>query len=231
MSNVSLKNNENEIDITFFVEEKKCTLTLNEIDADGSCLFGALVHQFSKPKLNNRVHKNGNKKLRADIVAHLKKNRSDFQHELEGRIYEQFNEISNDNMKSAIDNFLIQLSKQSTWGGYESIIAFTQIKKSNVLLINQNGHGYYPAGFDHLLKRTVILAFTKVLCEEHEVTEIKTECEDGSVVQNVANISNTQRNHYNSIVRMDQSDIFDLSRLLAVQALKRSQMPDIIYVQ
>lgn len=93
----------------------------------------------------------------------------------------------------ASKNFLQnELPNESTWGGGESIKAVHEMNGVNILTINENGSCIFsPNGFDKQLTQTVVLAYR------------------------IDERSPNKCNHYDSVVRMEQSDIFDMAKMLA----------------
>lgn len=199
MVDAVLKNNEEEHSMNFILSNMQRKLQIVQIPPDGSCLFGALAHQISGTKTKSGDHSCLTAKMRADVVAHIKKNVDSFEHELKGAIL-NVNEGKNvRNMKKKCKDFLYnELSDESTWAGAESIKAVCEINNVNILIMNENGASYFsPCSFDKNLSQTVVLAYR---------LQLKTLG---------INVSNVNRNHYDSVVRMEQSDVYDLSKMLA----------------
>lgn len=73
----------------------------------------------------------------------------------------------------------------------------------NILIINEKGRDFrfVPHGFDDRLTQTIVLAFR--LTNEQ-----------------MGHASNENRNHYDSVVRIEQNDIFDMAKELALIQLK-----------
>lgn len=77
------------------------------------------------------------------------------------------------------------------------------MKKVNILVLDEDGDFYFaPVGFDQRLNKTVILAYRLGELSKNDVEE---------------NATNryVERNHYDSVVRIDQHDIFTISNILA----------------
>lgn len=223
MLEISLKHNIEENDMAFKIDNEEFTLQFAQIDADGNCMFAALTHQLSKTRIGSRSHSNAVSKLRKDVVKYIKSHRSEFEHELKGRIYEQ-NELNGkktENIENAWQHYLEkELPKNGEWGGSETLKAVTRMKFVNILIMNAKGEGYFPYDFNMKLKQTVILAFESAgdaFSESAAVDQSQSnDCDASDEI-----ISNTERNHYNSVVRMEQSDIYTLSQMLATIAYKR----------
>lgn len=199
MLEVSLKHNIKEIDMVFKIDNKEFIFQFAEIEPDGNCLIAALVHQLLKLKIGDRPHLKATAKLRKDVVDHIKRHRSDYEHELKGMVYEQ-NEGKQvaDIYTECIKYLEKDLPKDGFWAGSETISAVTRMKSVNILIVNANGKCYFPFGFQMKFRKTVILTFG--------VFNYQIDNED---------CDNTQRNHYSSVVRMDQADIYVVSQSLA----------------
>lgn len=93
----------------------------------------------------------------------------------------------------------------------------------NILIINEEGDCYlYPFGFDKRLNRTIVLAYRlKNKSEKNNIVNEPTESVSS------ASKSNTDRIHYDSVVRIEQTDIFSISKLLAQRKIFRTELtPD-----
>lgn len=233
MSNAMIKYDETEKDMKFLIEDETYKAKYTKIAPNGSCFFGASVHQLLKHHTDSRLHAKETKKLRADVVNYIKKHRPNFEYELKGAAFDLWGGAVSEAIQSASTKFLEEeLPKSHTWAGVESLKAVISMKQVNILVVNENGIAYFPKGFDMRLNRTAILAFTKLSFEVHEVSGVGGDDENGCIVAKVENISNTDRDHYNSIVRMDQADIYVLSKSLATQIYKRltSKLPEHISI-
>lgn len=216
MNNAAIKYNESLSKMNFIIESTRHMLHKVEIDANGSCLFGASIHQIHRTQIAGKTQSNETKNIRADVVAHIKKNRSGFKKELEGAALDLWEENAKLNLESACTRFLeVELPKNGTWGGSESLKAITQLKKVNILVINENGDFYFPCRFNTQFKQTIILAYTTYQFEEHEVSD----CENGTA--NVLNVSKINRIHYDSVINIEQQDVFSLSKLLALKTYQQ----------
>lgn len=117
-----------------------------------------------------------------------------------------------------------KLPKKGVWGSTETIKAVTRMNAVNILIVNAKGECYFPLGFHMRLKKTVILTFGIVPVHAHTESDVDQRQIDGCDASDMAqdeDIPNTKRNHYNSVVRMDQNDIYTVSQVLATVAYKR----------
>lgn len=216
MKNTAMTHNEPHSEVKFLIGNKRHTLHTVGIDANGNCLFGASIHQTFQTKIGGIVQSNETKQLRADVVAHIKNNRSEFQTELKGSALGLWQSVETLDLEWACTRFLeIELPKNGTWGGSETLKAITQLKKVNILVINEKGDFHYPCRFNTQFEQTIILAYTTYQFEEHEVTDF----EDG--VANVSNVSILKRIHYDSVINIEQKDVFRMAKMLAAEAYQQ----------
>lgn len=88
------------------------------------------------------------------------------------------------------DSFLSQLKKNGFWGGIESLEALSAIYETNVIIFNENGDFFLTPPFNLKFTRVVLLAYR---CGP-----------------------NGERNHYDSICQVKQTDLYSCaSRLLS----------------
>lgn len=216
MKNAAMTHNESQSEMIFLNGNVRHTLQKVKIDPDGSCLFGATIHQTLGTEIGSTTQTNETKKLRADVVDHIKNNRSDFKRELEGVVLDIWENEAKSNIELACTRFLQhELPKNETWGGAESLKAITQLKKVNILVVNENGDFYFSRQFNAQFKQTIILAYTTYDFEEHEVSDF----ENGTA--NVSNVSNIKRIHYDSVINIEQKDVFSASKVLALKTYQQ----------
>lgn len=208
MNEAVLTQNEEELDMDFTVSDTKHLLKITAIPKDNSCLFGALSHQLYREKVASEQHNLLTNQMRADVVEHIEHNIESYEHVLKGRIYDENNGKPIKNIRKACKIFLEKsLSNEITWGGAETTTAIFDMKGVNILIINEQGTSrFVPNGFDKRLTQTVVLAFRVAGRSEKKRT---------------SEISNDDRDHYDSVVRMEQNDIFNLAKVLASTECKR----------
>lgn len=207
MQEICLRNDENQLQMVFFVNKKNYTLSMAEIPGDGSCLFRAVDHQINKSKLNSRSQNTATTQLRKRVVAHIKKHRELFEFELMGSVYEKYEKkgiiIRGDEIKEECNKYLhYELPLSSCWAGSESISAMSRLYLVNILIIRENGNAYFSNGFDQNLKQTIILAYCTSPTDERKANE-------------------TEPNHYNSVIQIEPNDIIELSKRLAINTYNR----------
>lgn len=123
------------------------------------------------------------------------------------------------NLEAACTRYLeTELPKSDTWAGSETLKAVSQMRNVNILIINENGDFHFHCCFNAHFEQTLILAYTTCHVEEHEVTDF----ENGAA--SISNVSNVKRIHYDSVIHIEQEDVFTLSKILASNAHKRSML-------
>lgn len=185
-----LLSNESEEEMPFEIENSAGTVQVANIKSDGNCLFRAIVHQLSYEKLNTKEHDSSTKKLRAGVVAYIKEHYGQFEHEIKGCVLERKNQNDIDDIDKECKIYLRYiLPKSGCWGGAESIKAISSEYEVNVLIINEYGPIYFANGFNTDYLKTIIIAYR------------------------LGNKS--VRNHYDSVIRMEQGEIFACSQMIA----------------
>lgn len=92
-------------------------------------------------------------------------------------------------------------------GWHRIVEGYSRLNNVNILIINEKGDCYsFPTGFDRRLNRTVILAY-----------RLKNSHGDGM------NATYQDRNHYDSVVRIDQDVIFEMSKVLTTKTIVYSE--------
>lgn len=98
--------------------------------------------------------------------------------------------MTEDDCLDFIDNVL---SRHETWGGFESMQVVSIIYKVNILIFNESGDIYFPLGFEPGYEKTVMIAYR------------------------YATGSKTVRDHYDSVIEIDQKYLFDCVKHLATR--------------
>lgn len=208
MNSAILTNGEVLEDVAFYVNGAVSgSIKVATTKADGSCLFSALAHQLFHEKLYSKQHNDSVKKLREDVVTYIKENRGLFEHEIKGRLYESKSFKRNENFETQCNFFLnFCLSNSRFWGGSESIKAISQLYKVNIIIFNENGSCYIANKFDPTYEKLVAIAFR--LAAPHVENKKK-------------NIErNPRRNHYDSVCKIEITDIYVCTKDLMKIILK-----------
>lgn len=200
MKNAVHRSNEMTESMSFNIDEEVSGhVFISNIAADGNCMFGALAHQLFYVKLNSKQHDELTKKLREQVVAHIKENFASYAQIIKGRILERGTQaMEMDKECTFFVNYV--LPKTGMWGGFESLKAITSIYGVNIMVFSENGDSYFalPDGFNINYERTVFIAF--------RVT------------------NNQKRDHYDSVVEIEAEIIEECStNLIKKQMQKCSQ--------
>lgn len=191
----------------FQVGEETCSLDLAKISPDGNCLFSALAHQMIKCQVNSEEHKQSAGQIRAEVVNYIRNDLSLFEHELKGAIYHE-KSIKGENGKigdfetESLDFLANFLSKNSYWGGSESIKAVSLQYKVNILLFNENDAIYFANSFQSEYTATLLLAYR---LDPHF---------------DAFGSSGSRRNHYDSVTSIDTEHMIQISGAMASRASK-----------
>lgn len=178
--------------------EKDCDIILNssaidvvkvcKIAGDGNCLFSAASHQLYGKKINSDEHKQSAIQIRNDVVTHIKDNLSQYEHDIKGRIFERYpGRIITDMKKDCIwyiDRFL---ALKTSYGGTESLKAISIIHKVNLIVFCEKGNAYFAYDYNPEYQRCIMIAFR--------------------ITSSEGDISNTNRKHYDSAVKINKKII------------------------
>lgn len=191
--------NETEEEVIFDLDQTERVLHVAKITGDGNCLFRALAHQLLCQKLDSAIQNKSTKKLWADVVRYINENFAQFTHELKGCVFDLKTKNEIDSMENECHSYVDHiLSKDGSWGGSESIKAVSAMHSVNILLFNEFGSCYYVNGFNSEYNKTVAIAY-------------RLECGSNSKLK---------RNHYDSVTKIRQDDLFTCSRLLSNEKRK-----------
>lgn len=155
---------------------------------DGNCMFAAIAHQLN-PNVTNTSELAI--QMRAKVVNHIHSNYSDFEMVLKSRVYEEFDCQTKMDLDKEARNILTHLAKNNYWGSTESLKAFSEIFEVNILLIKEDGDCYFPLGFSNHYGRALVLAFRKSI--------------EGCL------------NHYDSVIKIDQQLMVDITETIALR--------------
>lgn len=89
MVETALFSSEIEEEMHFESENTVRSIKIVKIKSDGNCLFRALAHQLFCEKLKTRKQDLSAKKLISDVVAFIKANYEQFEHDLKGCVFER----------------------------------------------------------------------------------------------------------------------------------------------
>lgn len=183
-----------------------------KIPSDGNCLFGADVHQRLQLRVGSTTYDNEVAKLRKDVVDHINVNLESYKRELLHRIYERRHKQGNtskikDNEKNGLCKDFLKnyLSKPNKWGGSESIKAFSELYKANVIIFKEGGEIYFGNSFNPSYEDIIILLFTV----------------------SGQNDQNQNHNHYDSIVKLNDDALSKCTSILMKNDAKNCSLKNI----
>lgn len=185
-----------------FEGEEECEIQLNlgkfskiqlcRIPSDGNCIFGAIVHQLFLLDVGSEEYAQRVIHLRKEVVTHLKANLARFERELSGRIYEKRHgksKVQNfeEDSRKFLDNYL---AKERHWGGAETTAAVAELFKANIIIMDECDQVRCGNIFDESYDDIITIAFRL----------------PKQIGQN-KNTSNLIRNHYDSVVKLNDDII------------------------
>lgn len=197
MSNVASKNDETEIKCEVLspnTDSKLVPINICKINQDGNCLFGAVSHQLFYHKIGSKDHIEATNGLRMKVIEYIKSNMTLFATAIKGRIYDKRPGRKIDNFDVLANSFLESLSTDGFWGGTESIQAIAQIEKANVIIFNEKGEPNMVYNFNPEFEKCVLIAFR--------------------LKDPLGEFTNANRNHYDSVVSMDDEVLLTCSKYL-----------------
>lgn len=204
-------NNEKQYAMEFNLNDESTELRVIKIKGDGNCMFSCLAHQMFGHKVNSSEHEDATNSLREAAVKFIRENFKDFMFELKGRVLEE-RDIQKtrkgqrkmvewkDITEKDCENYVMTLSNSKTYGGAESIKALSRIHRVNIVVFYELGPHYYPLSFDRNFDRTLFMAYR------------------------LANRSNNQWNHYDSVAEVDLKILCDCVNVLNAAALNKDNL-------
>lgn len=194
-----------EADNTYnFYTDGERSIEACRINGDGNCLFASLTHQLFYYKINSAEHQSATAELRIKTVQFIKDNFDSFENELKGRVLEVKNVLQKtENMRKECQFFLNTcLPKgKKCWGGIETIKAVSQIHKTNIIVVHDDGTCHLPVRYNSIYERCLLIAYS-------------------SVGDKIA------RNHYDSIANVHVSLVDEFSKTLINNEVQRCKFMD-----
>lgn len=175
-----------------------------KVKRDGNCLFGAIAHQLYKFNLDSEEHTIMTNQLREEAISFISTNISLFRSELENRVYDKDGKNKDFSMDDEIHKFIASLFNNGVWGGAESLKAIHLFHKCNILVISELGGFYFANPFNQSFKSILTIAF-----------RVK-----GQNYRTKKNVSNIDRDHYDSVIDIEPNDIFSIAEALS-ETVKR----------
>lgn len=159
-------------------------------------------------KIGSDEHILASRKLRIDNIAHIKKNLPLYERDIKGRIYERFLENKIHDFPKRCKIFLDEsLGSDGFWAGSESLKAMAGITETNIIVFSEKGELYFGNRYDRDYKRSIMIAF--------RITDPKSN-----------DVSNTNRNHYDSVTKVSDQDIFESAERLIKQYLNSRSLQE-----
>lgn len=166
-----------------------------EIPGDGNCMYGAIAHQMFKTDINSDKQKEMAAEMRAKVVSHINENRSEFEFDLKRHVYDSKGNQTIVDVPGECDKLLLKLAKDKEWGGVETLKAVISMFNVNILIVNEKDECDFVGAFTPSFKETIILAYR---LKKNQKSPLK-------------------RNHYDSVVNIEQDVLFTLTQLLAIK--------------
>lgn len=205
MSSVRKHSEKSEV-MTFTINSKEEAVDVVNIKPDGSCFFGTVAHQLYGCQINSEDHRQKTQLLRDEAVMYIKANFDRFRFDLQGRVHEHTAGMyTKEELERECRVFLNAcLPRSSCFAGFESIKAISEIEKVNIITISEKGECYLVVDFNEEYERIVFLALR--------------------LTENVAEYSsthNTNRNHYDSISKIDHKVLYTISENCTARCISK----------
>lgn len=184
-----LQHNEQQEETQFELLKLPRSMTVTSIPGDGSCLFSALAHQLWMHKIGSPEHIKATKQLRMDVVNHILKpeNFTSFEFSIQDRVYGYKNRNEITDLSAECKIFVRHiLSHEKTWGGYETLVAVSDLYMTNVIVVNENGPCLKFKRAGQQYDRSIIVAYRYGFDEEGQKT----------------------RNHYDSVSDINTENLY-----------------------
>lgn len=148
------------------------------------------MHQRNNLKVASDEYNQKVANLRNEVLTHIKANLKRYERLLLGRVYAKRCDngektkipVIEEDCNKFLDNYL---SKDTAWAGPETIQAVSELFKVNVIIFNEWGEVNCGNSFDSSYENIITLAFR--VSKKNEKRE---------------NVPNTQRNHYDSVIKI-----------------------------
>lgn len=142
---------------------KSYTVDVSKINEDGNCLFSSAAHQLFYTKVASDDHTKYLNQVRMECAEHIILNYDRYFVALKMALEE---EKEAEGSKKDID-FEIECKKLAEerllqdgfWGGAESVMAISEVYKTNIVIFNENSSWYYANSFNSNYTETILLAY------------------------------------------------------------------------
>lgn len=158
-----LMNGDTQSSMNFQMKNDKVRqLSVVEVEKDGNCMFSSCAHQLFRKEIHSVEHTRKIAQLREKVVAHIldPNHFSTYQFVLQDRVYEMKKKSEISDLKEECVSYVRDiLSQPSVWGGMETLKAVSNLYKTNVAVINENGPAYIIKNAENKFNRTIIIAY------------------------------------------------------------------------
>lgn len=125
-----------------FVQTNQGQIKVARIAGDGNCLFGAICNQLFGLNIDSKQHKEKVRSLRREVVNYIRI------HALEDRVknciicrtWDDLPHLSSSNYETQIREFTDFLSVEGNWGGEETVLAASNIFKTDIIIHFEKGN-------------------------------------------------------------------------------------------
>lgn len=195
MTQAVLSNGEEEENMKFLLNKCVNRLSVATILGDGNCLFAAIVHQLWQHPINSIQHNQATKQLRSMVVEHILKNFDSFEFNLKDRVYEVKSAKEITDMTTECKSYVRNtLSQNGKYGGFETIVAVSEIFKVNILtFVEDDVYTFYTTEKFH--GQTIAVAWRKGLESNGQ----------------------TIRNHYDSVCDVSPENLLSIAERVSEQ--------------
>lgn len=191
-----------------------------DMRADNCCLFAAITHQLFFMKNKSDAHLEAIQSLRECVVKHITDRLPDFIPVLKNRIRLRKASIENDDLIYKKCSEFVQkgLSSVNCWGGTESLKAISEMYKTNIIIINDDGKCNFAESYSPSNERSITIAFCALKCGIQK--------------------NNNSRNHYNSVAEINDQIISEYAneliqtynkRIKGIKFIKEIQKSNIVF--
>lgn len=194
-------NGETQRTCEIYLDSKESNIEVSETAPDGNCPFSAISHQLADLKIGSPEHTLASNRLRKDTVTHIKENLHLYELDIKGRFYERSSEKKIYDFPKRCEIFLDEsLASDGFWGGIESVKAIARMMETNIIIFNEKGEVNFGNRYDPNYKRSIMVAFR---ITDHQNNDL----------------SNSNRNHYDSVTKVCDQIISESAKKLIRQYL------------
>lgn len=146
------------------VDTRLCKV--QNIAADGNCLFGALAHQIFREEIGSDMHTALVHTLREMTVQYILNHLDDalLRRSILSRVSEEYPALECASDRQTMLNFLAVLRQNRIWGDSESIMAVSALFDCQITILRENGftttfRGGYDQAIDAQMRPTISIVY------------------------------------------------------------------------